>query len=139
MKKYVIAFLIWVAIIPIAILNGGLREYVLINLGVAARPLSGIILSVCIFIVAWFSVPEIKNCVKRDYIIFGVMWFILTNLFDLTAYIKSGEGFAGLLKSYNILTGNTWLLVVLTALLSPMIVMKIRKKQQFNIQKNTKL
>lgn len=126
MKKYVIAFLIWVMIIPLAILNGGLREYVLVNLGALARPLSGIILSVCIFIVAWFSVPKIKNCVKKDYIIFGVMWFILTNLFDLTAYIKSGEGFSGLLKSYDIFTGNTWLLVVLTALLSPMIVMKIR-------------
>lgn len=129
MKKYVISFLIWVMIIPLAILNGGLREYVLVNLGALAHPLSGIILSVCIFIVAWFSVPKIKNCVKRDYIIFGVMWFILTNLFDLTAYIKSGEGFVGLLQSYNILTGNTWILVVLTALLSPMVVMKIRNKR----------
>lgn len=33
MKKYVIAFLIWVIIIPIAILNGGFREYVLVKLG----------------------------------------------------------------------------------------------------------
>lgn len=127
MRKYVIAFLIWVMIIPIAILNGGFREYVLVNLGVLARPLSGIILSACIFAVSWFLVPKIKNCEKRDYIIFGVMWFILTNLFDLTAYIKSGEGFSGLLRSYNILTGNTWLLVVLTALLSPMAVLKMRK------------
>ena len=46
MKKYVFAFLIWVMIIPIAILNGGFREYVLVNLRVLARPLSGIILSV---------------------------------------------------------------------------------------------
>ena len=79
MKKYVFAFLIWVMIIPIAILNGGFREYVLVNLGVLARPLSGIILSVCIFIVAYLLVPKIKNCVKRDYIIFGILWFILTN------------------------------------------------------------
>ena len=90
MKKYVFAFLIWVMIIPIAILNGGFREYVLVNLGVLARPLSGIILSVCIFIVAYLLVPKIKNCVKRDYIIFGIMWFILTNLFDLSSYIKAG-------------------------------------------------
>ena len=93
MKKYVLAFLIWVMIIPIAILNGGFREHILVNLGVLARPLSGIILSVCIFVVAWFSIPKIRNCTKKDYIIFGVMWFILTNLFDLSAYIRSGEGF----------------------------------------------
>ena len=129
MKKYVFAFLIWVMIIPIAILNGGFREYVLVKFGGLARPLSGIILSVCIFIVAYLLVPKIKNCVKRDYIFFGVMWFILTTLFDLSAYIKEGEGFAGLLQSYNIFTGNTWLLVVLTALFAPTIVMQIKEKK----------
>ncbi len=129
MKKYMFAFLIWVMIIPIAILNGGFREYVLVKLGIFARPLSGIILSVCIFAVAYLLVPKIKNCVKRDYILFGVMWFILTNLFDLSSYIKNGEGFAGLIQAYNIFTGNTWLLVVLSALLSPMLVMKIKEKK----------
>ena len=73
MKKYVYAFLIWVMIIPIAILNGGLREYVLVKLGNLALPLSGIILSLCIFVVAYLLVPKIKNCTKKDYIIFGVM------------------------------------------------------------------
>lgn len=129
MKKYVYAFLIWVMIIPIAILNGGLREYVLVKLGNLALPLSGIILSLCIFVVAYLSVPKIKNCTKKDYIIFGVMWFILTNLFDLISYINQGVGFAGLVQSYNILTGNTWLLVVLTALFSPVIVMNIIRKK----------
>lgn len=119
MKKYIMAILIWIMIIPIAILNGGFREYVLVKLGILARPLSGIILSICIFVVAHFLVPKIKNCVKRDYIIFGVIWFILTNLFDLVAYIKDGGGFIDLVQSYNILTGNTWFLVVLSALLAP--------------------
>lgn len=119
MKKYIMAILIWIMIIPIAILNGGFREYVLVKLGILARPLSGIILSICIFVVAYFLVPKIKNCVKRDYIIFGVIWFILTNLFDLVAYIKDGGGFIDLVQSYNILTGNAWFLVVLSALPAP--------------------
>lgn len=130
MKKYIMAILIWIMIIPIAILNGGFREYVLVKLGIMARPLSGIILSVCIFAVAYLLVPKIKNCVKRDYIIFGVIWFILTNLFDLVAYIKDGGGFVDLLQSYNILTGNTWLIVVLTALFAPVTVMKIKSRSQ---------
>ena len=130
MKKYVIAFLIWVMIIPVAILNGGFREYVLMeHLEMLALPLSGIILSVCIFLVAYLFVPKIKGCVKRDYILLGVMWFVLTNLFDLSSYIRSGEEFAGLLRSYNILTGNTWILVVLSALISPMMVMKIKGRK----------
>ena len=129
MKKYLFAFLIWVMIIPIAILNGGFRQYVLVKLGGLALPISGIMLSVAIFVVAYFMVPKIKNCAKRDYIIFGVMWFVLTNLFDLSAYIRDGGGFADLLYSYNFLTGNTWILVVLSALFSPMIVMKIRNQK----------
>ena len=48
MKKYVFAFLIWVMIIPIAILNGGFREYILVNLGVLARPLSGMHFYCCL-------------------------------------------------------------------------------------------
>lgn len=127
MKKYIMAVLIWIMIIPIAILNGGFREYVLVHLGILARPLSGIILSICIFVVAYFLVPKIKYCTKRDYMIFGVIWFVLTNLFDLSMYIMDGEGFVDLLKSYNILTGNTWFLVVLTSLFAPITVMKIRK------------
>ena len=126
MKNYIMAILIWIMIIPIVILNGGFREYILVKLGILARPLSGIILSVCIFAVAYFLVPKIKNCVKRDYIIFGVIWFILINLFDLVAYIKDEGGFADLLQSYNILTGNTWLIVVLTELFAPIVVMRIK-------------
>lgn len=65
MKKYVIVFLIWVMIIPIAILNGGFREYVLmVHLEILALPLSGIILSVCIFLVAYLFVPKIKGGCK---------------------------------------------------------------------------
>lgn len=128
MKKYIMAILIWIMIIPIAILNGGFREYVLVKLGILAQPLSGIILSICIFVVAYFLVPKIKNCVKRDYILFGVIWFILTNLFDLVAYIKDGGGFIDLVQSYNILKGNTWFLVALSALFAPITVMKIRNK-----------
>jgi hypothetical protein len=129
MKKYLLAFLIWIMIIPIAILNGGFRQYVLVKLGGFAMPISGIILSVCIFVVAYFTIPKIKNCAKKDYIIFGIMWFILTNLFDLSAYIQEGGGIIDLIKSYNILTGNTWLLVVLSALLSPVIVVKVRRNR----------
>lgn len=119
-------------IIPIAILNGGFREYVLVELGVLALPLSGIMLSIYIFGIAYFLVPKIKNCDKKDYIIFGAMWFVLTNLFDLFAYIMDGGGFVDLLHSYNIFTGNTWLLVVLSALFAPATVMKIRINKSKN-------
>lgn len=63
------AILIWIMIIPIAILNGGFREYVLVKLGILAHPLSGIILSVCIF----FCTQNKKLCQKGLYYFLGDM------------------------------------------------------------------
>lgn len=119
MKKYLYAILIWLLIIPLAILNGGLRNNVLYKLGNVALPLSGIILSICIFAVAFLLIPQIKNCRKKDYFIFGSIWFVLTNLFDLSMYISNGEGFVDLLKSYNFMTGNLWILVTISTFLAP--------------------
>ena len=51
---------IWLCFIPVAILNGGLREYVLVKaIGEEwALPVSGIILSVCIFLITWLLLPR---------------------------------------------------------------------------------
>ena len=50
---------VWLSFIPIAILNGGLREYVLAKtIGAEwALPVSGITLSVCIFLITWLLLP----------------------------------------------------------------------------------
>ncbi len=126
-KKYLQAVLIWSLIIPLAILNGGFRDYVLIGLGRPALPISGIILCVCIFAVALALIPKIRGCKKRDYIIFGLMWFVLTNLFDLIMFLKQGKGFEELLQAYNFVSGNLWILVVATALLAPIVTAKVKK------------
>lgn len=128
MKKYLLAFLIWIAIIPVAILNGGFRENVLVKLGSIANPISGIILSACIFAIAYALIPRIANCRKKDYIAFGIMWFLLTNLFDLSMFLKAGQGFAEYLKAYDVASGNFWALVTLTTLVSPFAAAKIKNK-----------
>ena len=127
MRKYAQAILIWMLIIPFAILNGGFRENVLNKLGDIALPLSGVILSICILTVAFILIPKIKNCRKGDYLVFGLMWFILINLFDLSMYLSEGKGFIDLLDSYNFLSGNLWILVVFTTLVAPPLVAKIKK------------
>lgn len=130
MKKYIQAIGIWFLIVPLAILNGGLRENILVKLGSIALPLSGIILSICIFVVALLLIPKIKECKSKDYIIFGIIWFVLTNLFDLLMYISEGKGINELLNSYNFLNGNLWILVVITTFVSPITVSKIKCLKQ---------
>lgn len=127
MKKYLQAVAIWFLIIPIAILNGGLRENVLIKLGTATLPLSGIILSICIFVVAFLFIPKIKDCKKTDYIFIGIIWCCLTNLFDLSMFVMDGGGILDLVKQYYFWTGNLWIVVVLSTLSAPILAGIIRK------------
>ncbi|NLV92158.1 MAG: hypothetical protein GX030_07190 [Firmicutes bacterium] len=127
MKRYLQAATIWVIIVPIAILNGVLRESVVVKLGAIALPLSGIILSLCIFGVAYLLIPKIGSCGKKEYLVFGVLWFLLTNLFDLGMILSDGGSLSDLFAAYNFLGGNLWIIVVLTTLLSPIAVARIRK------------
>jgi len=96
MKKYLQVVLIWI-MITYSNIKCGFLEYVLIKSGVLARLLSGIILSVCIFIAAWLLISKTRNCNKKDYFIIGSIWFVLTNLFGLAVYIKDGGGCVDLL------------------------------------------
>ena len=76
---------------------------------------------------AFLLISTIKNCKKKDYLFFGLIWFVLTNLFDLSMYISEGGGFSDLLNSYNFMSRNLWILVVITTFVSPIVVAKLKK------------
>ncbi len=122
------SLLIWLSFIPVAILNGGLREYVLLRtIGEKwALPVSGIILSVCIFLITWLLLPRITQIRTSKYCwLTGIGWALLTIAFEFATGLAGGNTVAELLAAYNPLTGNLWLLVLATTLLSPIIVKHI--------------
>ena len=119
---------VWLCFIPIAILNGGLREYILTKaIGEEwALPVSGIILSVCILLITWLLLPRIiKTITSKDCLIIGICWAILTIVFEFAAGLAGDSTVSELLAAYNPLSGNLWLLVITTTLLSPIIVKHI--------------
>lgn len=123
------SLIIWFCFIPVAILNGGLREYVLAKaIGEeCALPVSGIILSVCIFLITWLLLPRmIKAFTSKDGWLIGIGWALLTIVFEFAAGLAGGSTVSELLAAYNPLSGNLWLLVLLTTLLSPVIVRKVK-------------
>jgi len=70
------SMLIWLLIVPLAILNGALREGIIEPMigSKYANPISGIILCILIFIVSFLFIPrlgkgEIRNILKN--------WFIM--------------------------------------------------------------
>jgi hypothetical protein len=120
---------IWLAIIPLAILNGALREGVINPLtGVKyGLPLSGVSLCCIIFALCWFCIPRIGKGTAKTYWIIGLWWMILTVFFETGFGLLMGNTFAELVKAYDITTGNLWLLCVLFTGTTPRLIAKIKR------------
>ena len=123
------AILIWLSITPLAILNGALRDFITVPyLGYdIAMPLSGIILSVLIFIVSYLLIPKIGKQKAATFIVIGAIWFVLTNLFDLLFVVIENRPVSDFFAMFDITTGNLWCLVIIVCFTAPILVAKARK------------
>lgn len=131
--KFLKAFAVWLGIIPLAILNGGFRERVLVGtIGDAARPVSGIILSIVILGMAFIFIPRIRDCKPADYVIMGIGWFVLTNVFDAVPKFLEGATIEQFLATFDVRNGDFWILVVLTSLVAPILAGQLRRKDRLS-------
>ena len=123
------SILIWVSLLPLAILNGGFRELYLITLVPEnyAEPISGIILCLLIFLVSYIFIPRIGKGNSETYLKMGVLWVTLTIVFETMLGLAMGSTLTELLQAYDVRTGNLWLLVVLFMGITPWTVAKIKK------------
>lgn len=130
--KYLKSFLVWLCFIPAAILNGGFREYVLIKyLDTAlATAISGILLCILILLITWLLLPRLVTLNNKESYITGIIWMILTILFEFTSGIGTGVPMKELIAAYNPLSGNLWILVVLTTMFAPTIISRINKRYE---------
>lgn len=124
------SLLIWICIIPLAIINGILREQFFIPaLGENyALPLSGIFLSILIFLLSYFTLPRIGTGKAKSYWLIGIIWLILTILFEFGfGLLVAEKPLTDLLQAYNIATGNLWLLVIIFTFFAPWLTAKLKK------------
>ena len=123
------SFFIWLAILPLAILNGALRDTWLNPwLGEErGQPVSAVLLCVIIFAVCYFGMPKLGRGASKSYWEIGLWWMLWTVLFETCFGLLEGNSLAELLKAYNPATGNLWLLVVLFVGMTPYVAAKARK------------
>ena len=121
------SILIWLLFLPLAILNGGLRENIIEPMigSVFASLISCIILCVLIFIVSFFLIPQLGKGTRKIYLKIGVLWILLTVLFETALGLLMGLTIHDIINSYNITTGNFWLIVVIFIGVTPLFVAKI--------------
>lgn len=123
------AAVLWLAILVLAILNGILREKVLIPaLGSFAGLIaSGAVLSLCILLVAFVAAPWYGRLNSRQWVSIGLFWLLLTVSFEFSfGRLVQHKTWAELFDAYAFRGGNIWPLVLAATFVSPWLAAKIR-------------
>jgi hypothetical protein len=123
------AVLWWVAILIMAVLNGILREKLLIpSIGsFAALMTSGLFLSCLIFLASCIAMPGLGHLTAAQYWIIGFVWLVMTLIFEFSfgLFVQHKE-LSELLQAYTFNGGNIWPVVLASTLVSPRLAALLR-------------
>lgn len=120
---------IWLVIALLAIGNGAFRESVLVpNFGQGlALPISGISLSLIVFIVTYLSFQLFGKNDSLTYLLIGLQWVLMTLIFEFVfGHYISGKSWSGIFQVFNIMKGDLFIVVLVVSLISPLLVAKIK-------------
>ena len=113
---------LWFAILALAVVNGALREKILVpTLGKTIGLLvSGVLLLSCIWSVAWVGSPWFGPLTTRQALSIGAAWLVLTLTFEFAfGRLAQHKTWPELLAAYTFRGGNLWPLVLLATVLAP--------------------
>ncbi|MGQ0622687.1 MAG: hypothetical protein ACT4QA_22750 [Panacagrimonas sp.] len=123
------AVALWFVLVVLAIANGTLREKVLVPAMGASSALliSGITLSVAIFVVSWFALPWYGPLASSQYWLIGLLWLFMTMLFEFGfGHFIAHKSWVELLDAYNVSKGNLWALVLVATFVSPWLAARLK-------------
>ena len=121
---------IWLLLVAVAIGNGLFRDAVLVRVSTpaVALPLSGIVLSLLILLVAFLSMPLVAGRRARVYWCIGLLWVTLTLAFEfLFGHYVAGKSWSDICQGFNVARGNLFLLVLVAAGLAPRLAARARR------------
>jgi len=117
------AFVVWLIILLLAIMNGVLRESIFIPKWgkTPGLVLSGLLLSVLILTVTYLALPWLNVQSAHKLIGIGCGWLLLTLVFEFSFGLLRGMPLKEILEAYTFKDGNIWLMVLLVTVLAPWI------------------
>ena len=122
---------VWGVIRVCAVLNGAVREAVLIpKLGTpVALALSGLLLSVCILVLSFALVPKLGRLQSRHCLYLGLFWLCLTLAFEFGfGRLLQHRSWSELLEAYTFKNGNLWPVVLVVTFFAPLAAVRLRGK-----------
>lgn len=120
--------LLWFPMLFIAILNGTLREFVFRKFTgeLTAHQLSTITLLLFFSIYIHFVVTKIPPGSSLNALLIGLLWVVLTLLFEFGFGRYRGNSWETLLHDYNLVKGRIWLLIPVWVAIAPYLFYKLR-------------
>ena len=117
---------IWLLILLCAVLNGALRETVLLPHlpRSAAFVLSGVLLSACILGAAMLLIPRLGPLSTAQLWRIGALWLAMTLAFEFGFGLLRGLSWQELFSAYTFRDGNIWPLVLLILCIAPRLAMR---------------
>ena len=123
---------VWVAFIPVAIINGIMRNswYQQYTGELLAHQISTISASILFILLAYIvlknEIPQRKN---KQLILIGIGWTTLTVLFEFGfGHYLIGHSWDILLADYNIFKGRIWSLFLLACLFTPILIKQVKPR-----------
>lgn len=130
--RTIIAFvLFWIPMIPIAILNGTLRQFLIspYTTELTAHQISSLTAIVFFTIYTWFLLRRHPLSSNAQAVFGGIIWLVLTISFEfLFGHFVVGLPWETLINDYNILNGRLWVLVLIAITILPPSINKIISK-----------
>lgn len=123
------AFGVWLGFVVLAVMNGALREFVLVpRLGVVrAGQLSAILLGLAILLLTYFAIGWIAPGNPRRAWRVGFTWLALVLVFEFGLGRAQGMSWSTMLEEYKFWTGKLWVLVLLAATTAPFLTGRLRR------------
>lgn len=126
-------FMVWFLFIPIAVLNGIVRDllYKPIVGDVTAHQISTLIAVLAFFLLAFsFMKNHITSVSVPTALTIGLVWLSMTILFEFYfGYFVDHKSWEYLLGDYNVFRGRLWPLFLLAMSLTPVIIKYLRRKK----------
>lgn len=115
-------FLVWCAIVPIAILNGSVRDLLIApRVGdPVAHVISTLLLCLAILALTWLTMGWIGPVDMRQAAAIGLRWLLLTIVFEfLAGRFVFGTPWSRLIADYDLMQGRIWIFVPVTTAIAP--------------------
>jgi len=131
---YLSLLITWLLFIPIAILNGSIRNFLYAPYTgeLLAHQISTLILITLFILISYLRHAKLFTTFTFSKLLsIGSFWVFLTILFEFGfGHFIMDNPWSRLIADYNILTGRIWGLFLISEFLSPLIIRALRSKPQ---------